>query len=287
MSMGSTIEWTDATWNPVRGCTKISPGCKHCYAETFAERFRGVKGHPYEQGFDLRLVPEKLAEPLRWRSPKMIFVNSMSDLFHEAVPDNYILAVAQVMAAANWHTYQVLTKRSRRLRELLNTKLRFAAEQGHIWWGVSVEDKKYGLPRVEDLRKARAEVRFLSVEPLLEDIGKLDLKGIDWMIVGGESGAGARPMKKEWVMSLRDQCKRGGVRFFFKQWGGVRKKATGRKLNGRTYDEFPKRIFHPSLSGVECATAAREIEARYMSHSFIPAALPGHDNREQRVRISS
>ena len=192
MAERSRIEWTEATWNPVRGCTKISPGCKHCYAETFAERFRGVKGHPYEQGFDLRLVPEKLAEPLRWRSSKMIFVNSMSDLFHEAVPDNYIAAVAQVMVAAKWHTYQVLTKRSGRLRQLLNSKLRFAAEQQHIWWGVSVEDKKYGLPRIEDLRNTGAKIRFLSIEPLLEDLGRLDLRGIDWMIVGEIGRASCR-----------------------------------------------------------------------------------------------
>src|SRR5690242_17005894 len=175
MSSQSSIEWTDATWNPVRGCTKISPGCKHCYAETFAERFRGVKGHPYEQGFDLRLVPEKLCEPLRWRSPKMIFVNSMSDLFHDQVPDDYIVAVARVMAAAKWHTYQVLTKRSERLRDLLNTKLSFAARQAHIWWGVSVEDKKYGVPRIAHLQSADASIRFLSVEPLLEHVGQLDL----------------------------------------------------------------------------------------------------------------
>jgi protein gp37 len=270
MSIESTIEWTDATWNPVRGCMKISPGCKHCYAETFAERFRGVKGHPYEQGFDLRLVPEKLAEPLRWRAPKMIFVNSMSDLFHDAVPDNYIVAVAQVMVAAKWHTYQVLTKRSERLRKLLNTKLRFAAGQRHIWWGVSVEDKKYGLPRMEDLRNADAEVRFLSVEPLLEDMGKLDLRGIDWMIVGGESGAGARPMKKEWVLPLRDQCKRNGVPFFFKQWGGVRKAKAGRRLEGRTYDEFPKRVHHPIMSAEDCTSTASEIEARLDSGNVLP-----------------
>jgi protein gp37 len=270
MSIESTIEWTDATWNPVRGCTKISPGCKHCYAETFAERFRGVKGHPYEQGFDLRLVPEKLAEPLRWRAPKMIFVNSMSDLFHEAVPDNYIVAVAQVMAAAKWHTYQVLTKRSDRLRRLLNTKVRFAAEQQHIWWGVSVEDKKYGLPRIEDLRNANAEVRFLSVEPLLEDMGRLDLRGIDWMIVGGESGAGARPMKKEWVLPLRDQCKRSGVPFFFKQWGGVRKAKAGRRLEGKTYDEFPKRVRHPMMSTEHCVSAARNIEALFHAGDVFP-----------------
>jgi len=270
MAEHSRIEWTEATWNPVRGCTKISPGCKHCYAETFAERFRGVKGHPYEQGFDLRLVPEKLAEPLRWRASKMIFVNSMSDLFHDAVPDNYIVAVAHVMVTAKWHTYQVLTKRSERLRKLLNTKLRFAAEQQHIWWGVSVEDKQYGLPRIEDLRNTNAEVRFLSVEPLLEDIGRLDLRGIDWMIVGGESGAGARPMKKEWVLPLRDQCKRSGVPFFFKQWGGVRKKKAGRRLDGKTYDEFPSRVRHPIMSAEDCCSAASEIEARYHSGMVFP-----------------
>src|SRR5438309_10566317 len=178
MSTHSKIEWTDATWNPLRGCTKISPGCKHCYAETFAERFRGVKGHPYERGFDLRLVPEKLAEPLRWRAPKMIFVNSMSDLFHDEVPDNYIAAVAQVMVAAKWHTYQVLTKRSERLRDLLNTKLSFAASHRHIWWGVSVENRRHGLPRIDHLRAARAAMRFLSIEPLLEDIGEIDLSDI-------------------------------------------------------------------------------------------------------------
>jgi len=198
MSIQSQIEWTDATWNPVRGCTKISPGCKHCYAETFAERFRGVKGHPYELGFDLRLVPSKLEEPLRWKSSKMIFVNSMSDLFHEGVPDSYIERVAEVMINANWHTYQVLTKRSKRMRDLLLTKLRFATSQGHIWWGVSVENRKHGLPRIENLRYAPASVRFLSIEPLLEDVGILNLSGIHWVIVGGESGHGARPMQKEW-----------------------------------------------------------------------------------------
>ncbi len=242
MSLNSHIEWTDATWNPVRGCTKISPGCKHCYAETFAERFRGVKGHPYEQGFDLRLVPGKLAEPFSWRSPKLVFVNSMSDLFHPEVPDAYIEAVARVMAAANWHTYQVLTKRADRLRELLNGRLRFAAKAQNIWWGVSVEDKKYGLPRIAALRQTPARVRFLSVEPLLEDLGAMNLSGIDWVIVGGESGHGARPMAKEWVVSIREQCREARVKFFFKQWGGVRKKRNGRELDGRTYDEYPRRI---------------------------------------------
>jgi len=242
MSLNSHIEWTDATWNPVRGCTKISPGCKHCYAETFAERFRGVKGHPYEQGFDLRLVPGKLAEPFSWRSPKLVFVNSMSDLFHPEVPDEYIEAVARVMAAANWHTYQVLTKRANRLHELLNGRLRFAAKAQNIWWGVSVEDKKYGLPRISALRQTPARVRFLSVEPLLEDLGTMNLSGIDWVIVGGESGHGARPMAKEWVISIREQCRAAHVKFFFKQWGGVRKKRNGRELDGRTYDEYPQRI---------------------------------------------
>src|SRR6266404_135483 len=190
MSANSTIEWTDATWNPVRGCTKISPGCKHCYAEVFAERFRGVEGHPYEQGFDLRLVAQKLGEPLRWHKPKMIFVNSMSDLFQDGVPDDYIQAVADVMVKANWHTYQVLTKRSGRMAQMLSTKLRQAASTPHIWWGVSVEDKRYGIPRISELQAAPAAMRFLSIEPLLEDLGPLDLRGIHWVIVGGESGSG-------------------------------------------------------------------------------------------------
>jgi protein gp37 len=241
VSLNSHIEWTDATWNPVRGCTKISPGCKHCYAETFAERFRGVKGHPYEQGFDLRLVPETLTEPFSWRSSKLVFVNSMSDLFQPGVPDEYVSAVAQVMVTANWHTYQVLTKRSETLRDLLTTKLKFAAKSEHIWWGVSVEDRKYGLPRIDHLRQAPAKVRFLSVEPLLEDLGPIDLSGISWVIVGGESGPGARPMKREWVVSIRRQCREQRVPFFFKQWGGVRKAKNGRLLDGRTYDEYPRR----------------------------------------------
>jgi protein gp37 len=241
MSAISEIEWTDATWNPVRGCTKISPGCKHCYAETFAERFRGVPGHPYEQGFDLRLVPEKLAEPLRWATPKTIFVNSMSDLFHEDVPDAYIEQVVRVMQMADWHTYQVLTKRAERMRDLLRTRLGFATKLSHIWWGVSVEDKKHGVPRIEFLRQAPAAVRFLSVEPLLEDLAELNLNGIDWVIVGGESGAGARAMEKGWVVNLRRQCRSAKVPFFFKQWGGARKSEAGRQLDGRTFDEMPDR----------------------------------------------
>jgi protein gp37 len=205
----------------------------------FAERFRGVKGHPYEQGFDIRLVPEKLNEPLKWRSPRRVFVNSMSDLFHEAVPDDYIASVVDVMVQADWHTFQVLTKRSRRMRDLLRTRLRFAAAKPHIWWGVSVENRKHGLPRIDHLRSTPAAVKFLSIEPLLEDLGTINLSRIDWVIVGGESGFGARPMLPQWVTSIRSQCREHGVPFFFKQWGGVRKKRTGRLLDGQTYDEMP------------------------------------------------
>lgn len=243
MSTHSKIEWTDATWNPVRGCFKISPGCKHCYAEAFAERFRGVPGHPYEQGFDVRLIPEKLSEPLRWTTPKMVFVNSMSDLFQDAVPDDFIILVARVMETANWHTFQVLTKRAGRMRKMLHTKLRFVAQAPHIWWGVSVEDRKHGLPRIADLQKAPAKIRFLSIEPLLEDLGQVNLSGIHWAIVGGESGVGARPLQGMWVESLQRQCATANVPFFFKQWGGFNKKKNGRLLNGQTYDELPERTF--------------------------------------------
>jgi protein gp37 len=240
MSDHSKIEWTDSTWNPLRGCTKISPGCKNCYAEAFAERFRGVPGHPYEQGFDLRLVPEKLTEPFAWSTPRTVFVNSMSDLFQPEVPDDYIVDVVRVMVEANWHTYQVLTKRSERLRDLLCTKLRFASKCRHIWWGASVEDRRYGLDRVKHLRAAPAAVRFLSIEPLLEDLGNWDISGIDWAIVGGESGRRARAIEPEWVENILELCRQEGVAFFFKQWGGVHKSATGRLLHGRTYDEMPE-----------------------------------------------
>ncbi len=239
MSEKSSIEWTDATWNPVRGCTKISPGCQHCYAQVFAERFRGVPDHPYQQGFDLRLVPEKLSEPLRWKTPKRIFVNSMSDLFHSDIPDSYIVKVAEIMMRAPWHTFQVLTKRADRMANLLNTTLSFAASSSHIWWGVSVENKKHGVPRIAHLQNARAKVRFLSVEPLLESLGRLNLRGIHWVIVGGESGHGARPMREQWVVSLKAQCKKARIPFFFKQWGGRQKSKAGRLLQGQTHDEMP------------------------------------------------
>ena len=274
MSQQSTIEWTDATWNPVRGCTKISPGCKHCYAERFAERFRGVKGHPFEQGFDLRLVPEKLADPLRWQTPKMIFVNSMSDLFHEGVPDEYIETVSHVMVQANWHTFQILTKRSKRMRDLLRTKLRFAAKQRNVWWGVSVENNRHGVPRIEHLRQSGAAVKFLSVDPRLEDLGEVNLKQIDWMIVGGESGPGARPIEAAWVRSLRRQCRESSVKFFFKQWGGVRKHLTGRALDGRTYDEFPDRVAEP-VPGTSLRSSLVKAVLQ-SSGNFVPlAALAG------------
>jgi protein gp37 len=273
LSLNSHIEWTDATWNPVRGCTKVSPGCKHCYAETFAERFRGVKGHPYEQGFDLRLVPEKLTEPFAWRSPKLVFVNSMSDLFQTGVPDEYTEAVSRAMTTADWHTYQVLTKRAQRMRDLLNSKLRFAAEKENIWWGVSVEDRQYGLPRIDYLRQAAAKVRFLSIEPLLEDLGEIDLSGIAWVIVGGESGPGARPMKREWVISIRDQCRVQDVPFFFKQWGGVRKKNRGRVLDDRTYDEYPNRVGRPVPERAECILLAEDFMEEFSGGVASPIVM--------------
>lgn len=262
MSTNTAIEWTDVTWNPIRGCTKISPGCARCYAETFAERFRGVAGHPYEQGFDLRIVREKWAEPFAWGRPRMVFVNSMSDLFHRDVSDEDILAIARVMVAADWHTYQVLTKRSERLAEMLKGPLRFAAECENIWWGVSVEDRKHGLPRVEHLRSAPAGLRMLSVEPLLEDLGPFDLDGIGWVIAGGESGPGARPVDPGWMRGLRDRCLAAGVPFFFKQWGGVRKARTGRTLDGRTHDDVPPRPSAPVPSLAERRALAARVMAQ-------------------------
>ncbi len=261
MSDLSPIEWTDATWNPVRGCTKISAGCKHCYAKTFAERWRGIPGHPYEQGFDLRLAPHKLLDPLTWCRPRKIFVNSMSDLFHQHITAGYIRKVLDVMRLGDWHLYQVLTKRAERMRDLLSANHRDLAGREHIWLGVSVENRKHGLPRIQELRETPAAVRFLSIEPLLEDLGPIDLRGIDWVIVGGESGPGARQMKRAWVVSIRGQCREAGVPFFFKQWGGVRKNKAGRELDGRTYDELPdfKRPLPPSVG--ERSRRRRQAEA--------------------------
>ena len=237
------------------------PRMQDCYAKIFAERFRGVAGHPYEQGFDLRLVPEKLVEPLRWSKSQTVFVNSMSDVFLKDVPDEYIALMAAIMLATPWHTYQVLTKRSKRMLSLLQTTLRDAAQAEHIWWGVSVEDRKHGVPRICDLVASPASVRFLSIEPLLDGVGTLDLTSIHWVIVGGESGRGARPMERSLVESTRSQCEASGVPFFFKQWGGVQKRRTGRELNGRTYDARAERNAdcsadreartHRSLRGIE------------------------------------
>jgi len=230
----SSIEWTTDTWNPVTGCTKVSPGCDHCYAETFAERWRGTAGHVYERGFDLQLRPERLVQPLEWSSPRIIFVNSMSDLFHVSVPDDYIVAVFNIMKAASWHRFQVLTKRAERLKRL-SDKLAFPE---NIWVGVSVESPEY-FWRIQFLRQVPAHVRFLSCEPLLAPLGNLPLDGIHWVIVGGESGPGARPMHPEWVRQVRDRCAARGIPFFFKQWGGVRKHLHGRSLDGITWDEMP------------------------------------------------
>jgi protein gp37 len=234
MATNSHIEWTDATWNPVTGCTKISPGCKHCYAERLANRLQAMKQANYRNGFKLTLQPQMLELPLKWHSPKRIFVNSMSDLFHEDVPTEYIKQVFDIMRRAAWHQYQVLTKRSERLRDL-GKELKWAPQ---IWMGVSVENEKY-VSRIDDLRKSGAHVKFLSLEPLLGPLSNLNLRGIDWAIVGGESGPGARPIDAEWVTEIRDQCLCAGVPFFFKQWGGVQKKRTGRTLEGRTWDEMP------------------------------------------------
>lgn len=250
MAAQSRIEWTDATWNPVTGCTRVSPGCVHCYAEVFSERFRGVPGHPFEQGFDLRLWPERLDLPLRWKRPRKIFVNSMSDLFHSRVPNAFIRDVFDTMISANHHVFQVLTKRADRLLEwTANSAGEFGLEKfpSHIWLGVSVENQDY-VSRIRYLQKVPASIRFLSIEPLIAPVRLSSslLRGIHWVIVGGESGHGARPMHPDWVRSIRDQCEENGVTFFFKQWGAhnvrgerVGKGVAGRKLDGRTWNEMP------------------------------------------------
>lgn len=237
MSKGSHIEWTDSTWNPVTGCTKVSPGCDHCYAQTFAERFRGVKGHAFEKGFDLTLRPERIHQPSTWKKPQRVFVNSMSDLFHRGVSDEYIIEIFESMASASAHQFQVLTKRADRLQRL-SRRLNLAP---NVWLGVSVESPEYYW-RIECLQKVPAAVRFLSCEPLLESVPGMPLEGIHWVIVGGESGHGARPMFEDWVENVREQCADRDVAFFFKQWGGRQKKKAGRLLNGRTYDEMPQAL---------------------------------------------
>lgn len=238
MSENSTIEWTDATWNPVTGCTKISAGCDNCYAARFSERFRGVLGHPFETGFDLTLRPERLLQPLAWKRPRMIFVNSMSDLFHKRIPRAHVAAIFDTMERADWHVYQVLTKRSSLLQKFINERYDGRGAPTHIWFGVSVENEQ-ATSRIAHLRKSRATIRFLSVEPLIAPVGELCLDGIHWVIVGGESGPRARPMKPEWAIDVRDQCIEARVPFFFKQWGGRSPKSGGRLLDGKEWSQFP------------------------------------------------
>ncbi|MDE0406400.1 MAG: phage Gp37/Gp68 family protein [Alphaproteobacteria bacterium] len=238
MAQQTEIEWTDATWNPVTGCTRIGPGCDNCYALRFAERWRGIPEHPYEQGFDLRLWPERIDIPLKWRRPRMIFVNSMSDLFHKTVPADFVDSVFDTMERASHHTYQVLTKRSSLMRNYVRRRYEERPVPGHIWLGTSIENRSR-LNRLNHLRQMPARVRFVSFEPLLGEIGAVDLSGIAWAIVGGESGPGARPMHPDWARALRDACRNQGVAFFFKQWGGRNPKSGGRLLDGRTWDGFP------------------------------------------------
>jgi protein gp37 len=240
MSAQTAIEWTDATWNPVSGCTKLSSGCDNCYAERLAERFRGVPKHPFEHGFELTLRPHKLLEPLHWRRPRRVFVNSMSDLFHKEIPADFIDRVFDTMEQASWHVFQVLTKRSSLLRRYVNRRYAARAAPPHIWLGVSVENRA-SLSRLRHLVDSTASVRFVSFEPLLEDLGDLDLNGIQWAIAGGESGPLARPLEASWVRNIRDQCRASDVAFFFKQWGGVTPKAGGNRLDGRRWLQFPGR----------------------------------------------
>ena len=255
MASSTEIEWTDATWNPVTGCTKISAGCDNCYAARFSERFRGVPGHPFETGFDLTLRPERVLQPLGWKTPRMIFVNSMSDLFHKKIPKSYIARVFDTMEQADWHIYQVLTKRSSLLQKFINERYKTRRAPAHIWLGVSVENEQ-ATSRIAHLQKASASVRFLSVEPLIAPVGKLNLKGIDWVIVGGESGPRARPMDARWAIDIRNQCRKAKVAFFFKQWGGRSPKSGGRLLGGREWNEFPANLLAISAWRSERAEAA-------------------------------
>lgn len=241
MAQNSEIEWTDATWNPVTGCTKIGPGCDNCYAERFAERWRGTPGHPYEQGFDLTLWPNRLAQPAAWKKPRMIFVNSMSDLFHKEIDRAFIDCVFDVMENVDRHVYQVLTKRSSLMRDYIRARYRDRKVPNHIWLGVSVEDAKY-TSRIEHLKQIPSDARFISFEPLLGPISNVGLCGIAWAIVGGESGPRARSMDQSWVRRLRDICERDNVAFFFKQWGGPRPKSGGRLLDGEEWNGFPWQI---------------------------------------------
>lgn len=239
MAQATQIEWTDATWNPVTGCTKITAGCDNCYAERFSERFRGVPGHPFESGFDLTIRPHRVLQPLSWRQPRRIFVNSMSDLFHKEVPWPFIDAVFDTMENADWHTFQVLTKRSSLMARYLRKRYGNGKAPAHIWLGVSVEDEQNAV-RLRHLQAAQATTKFVSFEPLIGTVGRVDLTGFHWVIVGGESGPRARPMKEAWAIEIRDMCRAAKVAFFFKQWGGIRPKAGGRLLKGREWSQYPK-----------------------------------------------
>ncbi len=244
MATKSSIEWTESTWNPLTGCTKVSPGCKHCYAERMSKRLQAMGQSNYRDGFRLSLHEHVLGTPLHWKQPQMIFVNSMSDLFHEDVPVDFIQKVFSIMRQANWHTFQVLTKRSARLLEL-DSQIVWPE---NVWMGVSVENDDYVF-RIEHLRQTHALTKFLSLEPLLGSLPKLPLSTIDWVIVGGESGPGSRPMDISWVRDIRDQCQAANTPFFFKQWGGTNKKKAGRELEGRTWDELPRRHANQVLAG--------------------------------------
>ncbi|HPF27070.1 MAG TPA: phage Gp37/Gp68 family protein [Steroidobacteraceae bacterium] len=241
MASQTAIEWTDTTWNPVTGCTKVGRGCDNCYAERIAERFRGTPNHPFTNGFELALRPHKLTEPLSWRRPRRVFVNSMSDLFHKEIPRAFLDQVFDTMEQARWHQFQVLTKRSSLLRRYVNGRYAGGHSPEHIWLGVSIEDRST-LGRLKHLQQTRAAVRFVSFEPLLEDLGDVDLSGIHWAIAGGESGAKGREIKAEWIRSLRDQCRSAGVAFFFKQWGGKTPKSGGNTLDGRRWLQYPKSL---------------------------------------------
>ena len=251
MAGKSSIEWTDATWNPVTGCTKVGPGCDRCYAERFAERWRGIRGHVYEQGFDLKLRPERLNQPAAWRKPRRIFVNSMSDLFHKDIDRSFIDRVFDTMETVDRHVYQVLTKRSSLMRNYLRRRYGESPVPEHIWPGVSVEDQAY-VSRIRHLQQIRSSARFISFEPLLGPIRDVDFAGIAWAIVGGESGPGARPMHPDWAIALRNRCLAAGTAFFFKQWGGIRPKAGGRLLEGREWNEMPDLISTDSRSSIFC-----------------------------------
>lgn len=265
MATKSSIEWTESTWNPVTGCTKVSPGCKHCYAERMALRLQAMGQANYRNGFALTLQEHALELPLRWKKPRIIFVNSMSDLFHKDIPVEYIQRVFEVMRRAQWHRFQVLTKRSERLLQLDSQFL----WTENIWMGVSVESADY-VGRIDDLRQTRARIKFLSLEPLLGPLPGLNLKGIDWAIVGGESGPGSRAMEADWVIDIRRQCQKAQVAFFFKQWGGVNKKRTGRILEGRTWDEMP--LTNTSVSSSSDAIISAALSA---SSGRVHSTVPG------------